>query len=181
MSTVNLKRVDISAYTREEAEELLAEKMSIDVDVNATQAWKNAGSPVQNTPEFKEFVSNYFETKIKKAGRGFVIIYEPGSADTRTRPYTVDDVVNEKGKRKFKMTYVLVDKATGQILLKNQESKAAAKEAAKELFKSGKFKGKASCYYSKEVVEGEPLAFEIAYEPSKNARKGVYLFFGVEK
>ena len=102
-TNMNFKRVDINEFTLEEAKETLKSKANFEVFGNATQAWKNAGSPAQNTREFKEFCANYLAQKTKnKQGLCCVIIYEPGKADTRERPYQIDNVVNDKGKRKYK-------------------------------------------------------------------------------
>lgn len=178
---LNFKRVDVNAYTLKEAEDILADKANFEVFANATQAWKNAGSPMQNTREFKDFCANYLANKTKnKQGLGCVIVYEQGKADTRERPWEMNDVVNEKGKRKYKTVYLIVDDETDKILAKTDESKAKAKEIAKELFCSG-FRGKLTCLYSKEVAEGEPKAFTMKYQASKNAKEGTFIFFGTEK
>lgn len=184
MDKVNFKRVDINAFTMVEADEVLATKVTYSRFQNATQAWKNAGSPAQNTSEFKEFCAKYLADKCKnKPGLGAVIVYEAGKADTRERPYTLTDVVNEKGKRKYKTTYVIMDVTDPKepkILAKTQENKAKAKEIAKDLYIKDGFRGKAICKYTKEVVEGETTAFEINYQPSKSAKKGCFIYFGVE-
>ena len=112
---LNFKRVDVNAFTLKEAEEILAEKANFEKFANATQAWKNAGSPMQNTKEFKEFCANYLAEKTKnKQGLGCVIVYEAGKADTRERPWEMNDVVNELGKRKYKTTYLIIDEETGK-------------------------------------------------------------------
>ena len=95
---LNFKRVDINAFTLKEAQEILKDKANFEQFANATSAWKNAGSPMQNTREFKEFCASYLADKTKnKQGLGCVIVYEPGKADTRERPYELTDVVNEQG------------------------------------------------------------------------------------
>jgi hypothetical protein len=88
-------------------------------------------------------------------------------------------VKNEQGKRKFKKVYRLVDDATGEILGVNNETKAAAKNLAKEIIAGG-FHGKMTCYISKDVAEGEPIAFKAEYTPSKAAKAGRWLVFGNE-
>ena len=152
---LNFKRVDVNAFTLKEAEEILAEKANFEKFANATQAWKNAGSPMQNTKEFKEFCANYLAEKTKnKQGLGCVIVYEAGKADTRERPWEMNDVVNELGKRKYKTTYLIIDEETGKIL---------------------------ACIYTKEVVEGEKRAFTMKYQASKSAKEGYFIFFGIER
>lgn len=176
----NFKRVEVKAFTRAEAVESVKDTFFVQRD--ATQAWKKAGEPSPLDKEFKEFCADYLAKHTKNApGTACSITYKAGSADTRERPYKLNDVVNEKGKRKYKTTYVLKDKETGATLLTTTENKAKAKELAKKLFTEGGYKGTAICTYTKEVVEGEPVAFSIEYAPSKSAKEGQFIFFGIEK
>lgn len=178
---LNFKRVDINAFTLKEAEVELAKQVNFETFANATQAWKNAGSPRSNTKEFKEFCANYLANKTKnKQGLGCVIVYEPGKADTRERPYKFTNIVNSKGKRKYVTTYTMIDPASGDLLAKTTENKAKAEEIAKSLYTKSGYRGKVKCYYTKEVAEGEPLAFEMEYQPSKSATTGTFIFFGIE-
>ena len=108
-----------------------------------------------------------------------MITIEAGAADTRERPYKVNDVKNEKGKRKYKTTYQLIDKKSGSVIAETSETKAKAKEIAKSLYTDKGYKGDIVCTYTKQVLEGEPIAFEVEYTPSKSAKKGTYLCFGI--
>ena len=114
------------------------------------------------------------------AGVGFSITIESAVADTRERPYAITDVKNEKGARKYVTTYQLTDKATGAVLAETSETKAKAKEIAKSLYTDKGFKGEIVCNYTKQVVEGETVAFTASYAPSKSSRVGSYLIFGIE-
>lgn len=176
----NFKRVEVSAYTKAEAIEQVKDLFFVQYD--ATQAWKKQNEPSPLDKEYKEFAVDYLKKKTKNApGIACSITYKAGSADTRERPYQLEDIVNEKGRRKYVTTYTLVDDNTGEILLKTSENKTKAKELAKKLYVDNGYKGTATCTYTKEVVEGEPLAFKIKYAPSKSATLGKYLFFGIEK
>lgn len=178
---LNFKRVDINAFTLKEAQEILKDKANFEQFANATSAWKNAGSPMQNTREFKEFCASYLADKTKnKQGLGCVIVYEPGKADTRERPYELTDVVNEQGKRKYKTSYWLIEEGTGKVIAKTSENKSKAKELAKSLYVKG-YRGNLECIYVKEVAEGESKAFNIKYQPSISAKEGTFIFFGVER
>jgi hypothetical protein len=73
-----------------------------------------------------------------------------------------------------------VNPETGEILFVNFENKAAAKEAAKALYTEEGYRGNIHATYVKEVVEGETGAFDVEYTPSKSAKVGTYLAFGVE-
>ena len=106
---------------------------------------------------------------------------ESAIADSRERPYGIHDKKNESGARKYKTTYQLIDKTTGVVVAETSETKAKAKEIAKDLYVNKGFKGNLVCTYTKQVVNGEPIAFEVEYTPSKSARVGSYLVFGVER
>ena len=177
---LNFKRVEVTGATKEEA----LEKAPFQVIGDATQAYKNwKKKQVSGVTDamVKEFMLEYIQKKSKSAsGIGYSITIEAAVPDTRTRPYTITDVKNEQGKRKYKTTYQLIDKATGEIIASTQETKAKAKEIAKNLYKEKGYKGNLICTYTKQVTEGEPVAFEVAYTPSKSSKIGTYLVFGIE-
>ncbi len=147
-----------------------------------------------------EFAAEYLKKHTKNAvGTGCIITIEAGVADSREKPYKINDVVNEvvtgtvvrenketgekeeveTTKRKFTTTYVIVDDNTNEIIDKSQETKTEAKKRLAELYQTG-YKGNATCYYTKEVTDGEPRAFTAEYTPSINAKLGNYLVFGIE-
>lgn len=172
----NFKTIETKGYTKQEA----LVNAPFQVIRDATQAWKAAGKPMRGNA-LKEFCADYLQKHTKFAeGIGCSITVEAGKADTRERPYTVTDVRNEKGKRKYKTGYRGVDPETGKILFTNFESKAAAKQVAKELYTKHGYRGKVHVSYVKEVVEGEAGAFDVVYTPSQSAVVGTYLCFGVE-
>ena len=176
----NFKRVEVKAYTKAEAIDQVKDVFFVQRD--ATQAWRKAGEPSHLDKEFKVFCANYLEKHTKNApGTACMITYRAGAADTRERPYKMNDVVNEKGKRKYVTTYLLKDKSTGEELAKTTENKKKAQELAKKLYIDGGFRGSIICTYTKEVAEGEPVAFTVDYAPSKSSKEGHYIFFGVEK
>lgn len=150
---------------------------------DATQAYKNwvkVHSGALTDKDVKQFMVDYLQKKVKCAsGVGYIITIESAVADTREYPWTITDVKNEQGKRKFKKVYRLVDDETGEILGTNNETKAAAKNLAKEIIADG-FHGKMTCYISKDVAEGEPVAFKAEYTPSKASKPGRWLVFGNE-
>ena len=124
---VKLKK---KGYTKSEA----LEQVPFQVIKDATQAWKNAGKPMTGNA-LKEFMSEYLRANTKFAqGIGCSITVEAGTADTRERPYTITDIKNESGKRKYKTGIQGINPETGEILFVNFENKAAAKEAAKALY-----------------------------------------------
>ena len=156
---MNFKRMEVTGATKEEA---LA-KAPFDIMGDATQAYKMFRKKQVNgitDADKKQFMLDYLAKKSKNvAGVGFVITEEAAVADTRERPYRIDDVKNEKGARKYKTIYQLIDDATGAVLAETDETKAKAKELAKELYAKKGYKGSLTCTYTKQVVEGQPVAF----------------------
>lgn len=177
---INFKKVEVTGRTKEEA--FNAAPFQINGDATkAYKNWKEKNPGAITDAAQKEFMIEYLKTKTKCApGIGFAITIEPAVADTRERPYTLTDVKNEKGKRKYVTTYEIKDASTGEVIAATQETKAKAKEIAKDLYKKKGFKGNLICTYTKQVAEGEPIAFKVAYTPSKASHPGTYLVFGVE-
>lgn len=178
---MNFKRMEVVGSTKEEA---LA-KAPFDIMGDATQAYKSWLKKQVNgvtDADKKQFMLDYLAKKSKNvAGVGFVITQEAAVADTRERPYRIEDIKNEKGARKYKTIYQLVDTATGAVIAETDKTKAKAKEMAKDLYTNHGFKGNIICTYTKQVVDGEPVAFKASYTPSKSSRVGTYLVFGIER
>lgn len=177
---MNFKRMEVTGTTKEEA---LA-KAPFEIMGDATQAYKNWKKKQVNgvtDADKKQFMLDYLAKKSKNvAGVGFSITIESAVVDTRERPYSIADVKNEKGARKYVTTYQLTDKSTGAVLAETSETKAKAKEIAKSLYTDKGFKGEIVCTYTKQVAEGEAVAFTASYAPSKSSRVGNYLVFGIE-
>ena len=168
MSTtiLNFKSVTVSAASKEEAIAKI-EEQHFHVNGDATQAYKNAKAKhegVWTDKDEKAFKLDYLEKKVKSCpGAGYYITVESAVADTRQRPYKIEDVKNE-GKRKFKSFYKWVD----------------AKNAIKELYKNGEFRGDAKLIKTKDVVEGNAVVATAKYTPSKSTKTGTWTFFGIE-
>lgn len=181
VQVMNFKRMEVTGATKEEA---LA-KAPFDIMGDATQKyklWKKKQVNGITDADIKQFMLDYLAQKSKNiAGAGFSITLESAVADTRKRPYSIHDKKNESGARKYRTTYQLIDKATGTILAETTETKAKAKELAKELYTNKGYKGKIVCTYTKQVVDGEPVAFEAEYAPSTSSQVGSYLVFGIER
>ena len=176
---LNFKKLTVTGSTKQEA----LNQAPFTIMGDATQAfrnWKKKQTTAITDASIKEFMMDYLKKKSKNVpGGGFYITVESAVADTRERPYKITDVKNEKGKRKYSTVYTLKDAKTNEILAICDETKAKAKDVAKELVKNG-FKGDGICTYSKEVTEGEPVAFYFKYAPSKSAKPGEYIVFGIE-
>ena len=177
----NFKRMEVTGATKEEA---LA-KAPFDIMGDATQAykiWKKKQVNGITEADKRQFEIDYLAKRSKSIdGAGFYIVEEAAVADTRERPYRVNDVKNGMGARTYKKIYQLLDKATGRVLAETDETKAKAKEIAKALYTEQGFKGDIVCTYTKQVVNGEPIAFTVSYAPSKSSRIGTYHVFGYER
>ena len=173
----NFKTVEVNAYSKDEA----IAQAPFQIIMDATQAWKAAGKPLMGT-ELKEFLATKLTKETKYAsGIGCIITVDPGTVDTRERPYAVADIKNEKGKRKFGMSFLVTDKETGEVkFIATGATKAEAIEKAKKLYTEKGYKGNLYGQYIKVVTEGEKGAFEVSYAPSKSAHLGKYIVFGVE-
>lgn len=178
---MNFKKLEVTGATKEEA---LA-KAPFDIMGDATQAyklWKKKQTGGITEADKRAFMLDYLTKKSKNvAGVGFSITVESAVADTRERPYTINDVKNELGARKYKTVYVLRDKATGVELARTDETKAKAKEIAKKLYTEKGLKSNIVCTYTKQVVEGQAVAFTVEYTPSKSSHVGTYVVFGIER
>ena len=176
----NFKRMEVTGATKEEA---LA-KAPFAIMGDATQAfkiWKKKQVNGITEADKRQFELDYLAKRSKNIdGAGFYIVEESAVADTRERPYRINDVKNEAGARTWKKIYQIIDKATGCVLAETDETKAKAKELAKALYTEQGFKGDLVCTYTKQVVKGEPTAFTVSYTPSKSAKPGCYHIFGYE-
>lgn len=173
MKTVNVKAYSISDVKKQAPFSLVK---------NATTMWKKAGSPVAGE-ELKEFMKNYLKKATKNAlGQGCYIVLDPAVSDSRENPYKITNIPTE-GKRKFKRVYELVNTSTGQII-GSADSKEEAIKLAKTIVSKQKdelgVNVKHVCRVANVVVEGQAEAFHFEYAPSKNAKMGTFLLFGIE-
>jgi len=184
MSTqiLNFKKQEVVAESKEAAMEIV-ENSLFHIMGDATQAYKNWKAKQSGTitdRNVKEFMLDYIAKKSKNSpGVGFIITLDSAVADTRERPYKIEDVKGE-GKRKFKSMYKWVDTDTKTVVRSVDTNKADAKNAIKELYKSGEYKGNAELVKTKDVVEGNAVVATAKYTPSKNTKNGTWLVFGIE-
>lgn len=183
MNFVNFQNFEVTADTRNAAIEMV-ESENFGILGDATQAYKNAKKACTTgwtEKEMKQFCLDYLQKKTKmKAGVGYLITVEPAVADTRERPYKIENIKNEEGKRKTTKTLTWIDDNDGHVVCKCQGTKTDAANMLKDLYKSGEYKGNATCRIVYDVTEGNPDVMKASYSPSKNTRKGVYIAFGVK-
>lgn len=176
---LNFVKMEVTGNTKAEA----LEQAPFFVQGDATQAFKKWKESQSNTivteSDIDVFLSDYLAKRGKCAPNlGFFITLEPAVANTKSRPYKVEKVKGaDKGPRKYVTTYQIYDEKTGVLLGSTTETKAKAEEIAKKLYVEG-FTGDIVCTYTKQVVEGEPIAFKVKYSPSSNSCVGKYLVFG---
>ena len=184
MSTtiLNFKKVEVVAASREEAIAQV-ENAYFHVNGDATQAFKNwkakqNGGVTERA--VKEFMLDYLAKKgMICPGAGYMITVDAAIGDTRERPYRVEDIPNE-GKRKFKTVYKWIDKETGTVVAQADTNKADAKNAIKELYKTGAYKRNAELVQSKDVIDGQAVVATAEYTPSKNTKNRTWIAFGIE-
>ena len=167
---MNFKRVEVVAESKKAAIDK-SNKELFHVQGDATQAYKIWLSKQVNgvtDRDKKAFMLDYLANKGKNCpGAGYIICVEPAIADTRERPYKINNVKNEDGKRKSKKARVY-------------GTKTDAAKALKTLYKKGEYKGNATCEIHYDIVEGNPVVMTSKYTPSKNTKNGTWIAFGLE-
>ena len=176
---------------------------------DATQAfrlWSKAQTTAITESSMNLFMSEYLRNKKAIAGEAYYITLESAVADTRERPYRFEDAEPNKGTRKYVRTYQIIDNETGAVIAEtsaqqvpdldsdgnpilNEDgstkmiwkagTKAQAKELVRNLYING-FRGNVTCVCNKQIVEGSSVVFTAEYAPSKSARLGTYLVFGIK-
>ena len=176
---VNLIHMEVAGATKEEA----AKQVPFKVMGDATQSfrrWKMEQRQGVTKAAKKQFMADYLEKRSRNIpGVGFSITIIPSVLDKRNNPWKI---VEEKkgGDRKYNKVFQFIDIDTGCIIAEyHGGTKADAKEYAKKIIDDG-FKGRMKCIYTKQVTEGNPVAFTAEYKPSRGSRNGVWEFFGIE-
>ena len=193
-----MAKIKIETATGFSKEEAFAKtelaKKGVALKFDATTAYKKDEYPKGR--QLEGFATEYIEKKVKgAAGIGFSVTLETGVADSRERPYKVENVVT-KGARVWKTVYqgfVGADPVTalGGTLVLSKDTKGEAEDAGKEY--TTKNKVDVAIRMGKEVtgskiVDGDTVkpgpaqnvAMIIKYTPSINTVEGSYIFFGIE-
>lgn len=181
MSEINGKFVkfEVAGETKDKA---LSTVETLAIGGDATQAFKNWQKKIganYTERDVKEFMSEYLAKKGNRPGIGYVITKVSAVESTRERPWKINNVKNEQGRRQMSRVYTLIDNL-GNVLTKVSGNKKVAEEKVKDLIKKGlKIGGKCEIEYV--ISKGEKTAFTWDYVPSKNSRMGEYTVFGLEK
>ena len=170
-------KYEINAYSLEEAKEKAVE-MGLTVVRNVTQSWKNANTPMSDK-DFKVFAIDMINKNLltQTEGVGLIVAVNPGSKDTRERPYTFKNNVVE-GRRSVKRVYEVRLKDTDE-LVGEADTKGDAIDLAKALMIRYKKDMVATIVYR--VTDDKDVAFTLDYTPSTSAKEGKYVVFGNAK
>ena len=184
---MNFKRMEVTGVSKEEA----FAQAPFAIAGDATQAYNRwlKENPSASDSDVKQFMIDYLAKKSKNvAGVGFSITEESAVADTRERPYTIHDNKNTSGARKYKTIYQIYENlgtsekpVKGKLLKEVDTTKTDSKNVGKSMWADEGFKGNVVCYYTKQVIEGEAIAWTGEYTPSKSSRVGTYVVFGIER
>lgn len=184
MNVLNGKftRVELTGTTKKEA----LDKAPFSIMGDATQAWKRwlakQDQEKMTEDDVKEFMIEYLQTKSKLVpGVGYYITRVSAVADTRKRPYKIENVKNTLGRRKFKTVYRWIDNTTKEVVVEVETTKAEAEAAIKKMYTKKGYKGNATLIVVKKVSEGQEVAAKATYTPSASTQLGEYIAFGVEK
>lgn len=170
-------KYEINAYSLEEAKEKAVE-MGLTIVRNVTQSWKNANMPMSDK-DFKVFAVDVMSKNrlTQTEGVGLIVAVNPGSKDTRERPYTFKNNVVE-GRRSVKRVYEVRLKDTDE-LVGEADTKGDAIDLAKALMTKYKKDMVATIVYR--VTDDKDVAFTLDYTPSASAKEGKYVIFGNTK
>ena len=165
-----MKKITINAYSFEEAKQKALNE-GITIVRNVTPSFKK-----ENPEDFDEFAQRMLEKNklTNTTGVGCVVVTEPGSADTRERPYEFINNVTEgqlTKKRVFEIRTVSDD-----TLVAEAETKVEAARLAKAAMKT--VKKDLICKQVYRVDDDHALAFSLNYVPSSNTKLGTYIVFG---
>lgn len=179
-----LKIVTVQGFTKADA--IAKSGLNLEVKFDATTAWKKDEQPSADSTRFKAFAEDYLKNKLKNiTGAGCAVTVESGVADSRERPYKVENHVTDKA-RKYKTVYEgltgfkIDDKGniTGGTLVLQADTKGEAEDAAKEFTTANRVD--VAVRLAKVVSEGKPVAMVVKYTPSINTNLGTYVVFGYE-
>ena len=165
-----MKKITINAYSFEEAKQKALNE-GITIVRNVTPSFKK-----ETAEDFDEFAQRMLEKNklTNTTGVGCVVVTEPGSADTRERPYEFINNVTEgqlTKKRVFEIRTVSDD-----TLVAEAETKVEAARLAKAAMKT--VKKDLICKQVYRVDDDHALAFSLNYVPSSNTKLGTYIVFG---
>ena len=167
---MNMKIIEIRAFSLEEAKEKAVEQ-GLTVMKDVTRRYVNA-----QTPDDIEAFANEQFTKdhlTDTVGVAYIITKVKGSADTKERPYTFNNVVNTSGMTKRRVFEI---RTVSGDLVDTADTKGDAARKAKAAMKN--VKENMTCEQVYRVDDAHKTVFTVDYTPSKNTTLGTYIIFG---
>ena len=168
-----MRKLEINAYTIEEAKEKAYEK-GITVIQDMTFRWMLAGKPL--FPSKIDILATDFLNKrglFDFEGAGVIVAISPGRPDDQKKPGILHSF-KQKGLCKRYRVVEIRSKETDE-LLGTAPGKLEAIKLAKQIMKE-----KLTTLYAKTVYDTDRVDFELEYVPSKRRKLGQYLVFGVD-
>lgn len=181
-----MKHINVNAFSVAQAKELAIKGgLFSGVQKEATQSWKNAGSPEPGTAQFEEFATAYTKSNLKDLpGVAAVITLDKGVENTRKRPYSITNIPNNTT-RVMETIYVLLTKnedGTETVHARIRGKKQDALDAIREFYKAGNKDESVYVEVMRQVRRGEdcgePYSAVGHYSPSISENLGEYVVFG---
>lgn len=162
-------KFEIATYSLNEAKEM-ARVQGLNVVKNVTMSYNRFDG------EFDDFAEDILKkNKIDPSSNdGCIVVLEPGSADTRERPYEFINYHAEGSLTKKRMFEVRT-KDSGKLVA-TAETKAEAARQAKAVMKD--VREDLVCRQVYHVLGEHEIPFELKYTPSANTKTGKYIVFG---
>ena len=165
-----MRKFEINAYSFNEAKEIAVSQYGLTVGKNVTLSFKSL-----NPTDFDTFAQEMLDKNklTDTTGVACIVVKEPGSADTRERPYEyVNNVVEGPLSKKRVLEIRTID---GEFVAE-AETKGEATRKAKAAMKD--FKKDMVCKHVYRVDKDHELAFTLKYVPSAKTKLGTYIVFG---
>lgn len=167
---MTMKIIEIEAFSLDEAKTKAVEQ-GLTVVKDVTRRYTNAGSP----EDIESFAKEQFEKDkmTDTTGTAYIVTKVKGSADTKERPYTFNDVKTEGQSTKRRVFEIRT--ASGKLVdtgLTKGEAARKAKAAMKEV------KENMYCEVVYRVDDAHAKVFTLNYSPSVKTQVGKYIVFG---
>lgn len=170
-----MRKIEIKAYSVDEAKEIAKSQYGIGVVANVTPSYKKAGEPTGD--KFKLFMGQTLEKRnlVDVPGTGLLVTVDPGTKDTKLRPYEfVNNIV--EGTTNFKRVNELRLKSNDKLIGEASKKGDAVKLAKKLMLE---YKEDIVCKIVYRAMDPDrETAFELTYKPSANTKQGTYVVFG---
>lgn len=152
------------------------------VQMDATRAYKNYGSPTISTKSFDNFIREYTANFLKAPGTLACITLRKAVKNTRMNPYSIKNNVAE-GRRRFEKAYIVWDENHNAVA-RIKGTKANALDIVRGLYTSGKLTKNVKVEVIHEVAKSPDgddygkYVFEAEYTPTLGTCTGEYIVFG---